>query len=412
MNALRRDVRNTFRNAPQSVGVVVIVAVAIALSISMLIARDAVSAKIDAVRSATDNTVTVSPAGFFGGHGGGTPLTATQVTGPLRAAHVTAVQASLTEQLASTLTSLPSPTAVGSLGPRFDSFSESASGSSGTFSVPIRVVSTNSPGNSLVGGTNSGGTEKLTSGSAFSPTSRADVATVGTPLATRNGLTVGSTFANADVVMPLATAQRLAAATDQVTGATVTVNSIGHVADAVTATTRQLGTAADVTSTQATVQSQLAPLNSVKTISTYTLVGVVIGAATLLPLSMLMTVRERRREIRVVKALGATSRSVVSRFIAASTTFTVLGALVGLVVGVARSGTGFTSPTGAAGTGGGLGVRGFGGATDALNQLLASASWSTLVFALLATLVISALGSTVAAGIVTRIRPGDVLRSE
>jgi ABC-type lipoprotein release transport system permease subunit len=38
--------------------------------------------------------------------------------------------------------------------------------------------------------------------------------------------------------------------------------------------------------------------------------------------------------------------------------------------------------------------------------------WSTLVFALLAAVVIAALGSTVASTTITRIRPAEVLRSE
>lgn len=456
MSALRRGVRNAFRNAMRSVGVVVILGVAIALSISMLIARDAVSAKIAAVRSSTGNTITVSPAGFFGGQGGGTPLSNAQITGLLTIANVTAVQASLSERLSSTQTNLSSPTTAGSLGQRFGAFA-GASGSSANFSVPIRVIGTNSPGNSLVGGANGGGTEKLTSGVAFAPTSHANVAIVGTDLATKNNLKVGSTFsawgatvtvvgvydagstfANANVLMPLATVQNLAGATNQITGATVTVNNISNVSGAVTAISKQLGTAADVTSTQATVESQLAPLNSVRTISTYTLIGAVVGAAVILLLSMLMIVRERRREIGVLKALGATNRSVVSQFVAESTTFTLLGAVVGALVGVvisspitsalvsasggsspggfvrsgagfAGGGTGFTPPTGASG---GFGFRGFRGVGSTLSQLHTSASWSTLVFALLAAIVIAAFGSTVASATITRIRPAEVLRSE
>src|ERR1035438_9986381 len=106
MNALRRGVRNAFRNAMRSVGVVVILAVAIALSISMLIARDAVNAKISSVRSSTGNTISVLPAGFFGGQGGGSALTTAQITGLLSIPNVTAVQAQLSERLTSTQTNL------------------------------------------------------------------------------------------------------------------------------------------------------------------------------------------------------------------------------------------------------------------------------------------------------------------
>ncbi len=465
MNALRRGVRNAFRNAMRSVGVVVILAVAIALSISMLIARDAVSAKINTVRASTGNTITVSPAGFFGGQGGGTPLTTAEITSLLNIKDVTAVQALLTEQLTTSKTNLKTPITAGSLGRQFGgsgSFSGGFGGGTGTFTIPIRVIGTNSPGTSLVGGANGGGTEKLISGKAFSATSTADVAVVGKDLATKNKLKVGSTFtawgetvtvvgiydagstfANADVLMPLATVQKLADATNEVTGATVVVNDISNVSTVSAAITKELGSKADVTSTEATVATELAPLNSVKDISTYTLVGAVIGAAIILLLSMLMIVRERRREVGVLKALGATNRSVITQFVAESTTFTVLGAVVGFLVGVVISspitsalvnasgggtssgpggfvrgtgggfgngGSGFTPPTGGSGGFGGFGgFRGFG---STLTQLHTSAGWSTLVFALLAALVIAALGSSVAAASITRIRPAEVLRSE
>jgi putative ABC transport system permease protein len=386
--------------------------------------------------------------------------------------NVTAVQESLSEQLKSTQTSLTSPTPVGSLGQQFGGFGGGSTTSGGatsgsatttTFSIPIRVIGTNSPGTAVVGGANGGGTEKLTSGTAFSPTSKADVAIVGSTLATKNKLKVGSTFSawgtkitvvgifnagstftDSNVLMPLATVQKLAAAANEVTSATVVVNNINNVASVDKAITKKLGSAADVTSTQATVQAQLAPLNSVKTISTYTLVGSVIGAAIILLLSMLMIVRERRREVGVLKALGAPNRSIITQFISESTTFTVMGAIVGFIGGIAVSspitsalvsasggststastggfvrrfagsgftggGSGFTPPAGA---GPGGGSFHFGAFNNTVTQLHTSAGWSTLVFAFVAAIVIAALGSTVAAATIVRIRPAEVLRSE
>jgi putative ABC transport system permease protein len=456
----------------RTVGVVVILAVAIALSISMLIARDAVTNKINSVRASTGNTITVSPKGFFGFNGGGTPLKESTVTGLLSIPNVTAVQESLNEELTSAKTSLKSPTPAGFLGGQFGFGSSSGGGSSNgfggsssstTFSIPVRVIGTNSPGNAVVGGANGGGTEKLTSGAAYSPTSSADVAIVGSSLASTNKLTLGSTFTawntkvtvvgifsagstftDASVLMPLATVQTLAGASGDVTSATVVVNSLNNVASADKAVARKLGTSADVTSTQATTEASLAPLNSVKTISTYTLFGSVIGAAVILLLSMLMIVRERRREVGVLKALGAPNKSIISQFIAESTTFTILGAIVGLVVGIlisspitsalvsasggsSSSTSGFVRRAGGAGFGaggsgftppaGGFANRGagpfrFGGFSNTINQIHTSAGWSTLGFALIAAIIIAALASTVAAATIVRIRPAEVLRSE
>ncbi len=452
----------------RSIGVVVILAVAIALSISMLIARDAVTSKINSVKSSTGTTVTVSPKGFFGFNGGGTPLKATTIDALLNLKNVVSVQESLSEELQSTNTSLKSPTPAGSLGRQFAGGSSSSGnsnfgGGTGTFTIPVRVIGTNSPGTALVGGANGGGTEKLTSGKSFSSTSNADVAVVGATLASKNKLTVGSTFTaygktitvvgiynagstftDSDVLMPLATLQTLAKATGDVTNATVTVNNVNNVASVTKAVTAKIGSKADVTSTQATTEAELAPLNSVKTISTYTLIGAIIGAAIILLLSMLMIVRERRREVGVLKALGAPNRSIIGQFIAESTTFTVLGAIVGFVVGAllsspiasalvsstsnnttstqtgfvrggggggafAAGGSGFTPPSG--GFRGGGALR-FGGVSNTLDTLHTSVGWSTLTYAFVIAIVIAALGSTVAAATIVRIRPAEVLRSE
>ena len=451
----------------RSIGVVVILAVAIALSISMLIARDAVTTKINSVRASTGNTITVSPKGFFGFSGGGTPLTTAEVNDLLDLKNVTSVQESLSEELQRSQTSLKSPTPSGSLGGRFGNVgggSSASTGSSGsgsggaTFTIPVRVIGTNSPGNALVGGANGGGTEKLTSGTSFSPTSKANVAVLGATLASKNKLKVGSTFtaygktitvvgiynsgstfADSDVLMPLASVQKLASATGQVTAATVVVNNVNNVTSVTKAINAKIGSKADVTSTEATTEAALAPLNSVKTISTYTLFGAVIGAAIILLLSMLMIVRERRREVGVLKALGAPNRSIIGQFIAESTTFTILGAIVGFIVGAALSSPiasalvsseGSTTPTsgfvrGAGGfRGGGSGFtppsgRGFGGGafhpasvSNTLTTLHTSVGWSTLTYAFVFAVVIAALGSTVAAATIVRIRPAEVLRSE
>jgi putative ABC transport system permease protein len=454
----------------RSIGVVVILAVAIALSISMLIARDAVNTKINSVKASTGNTITVSPKGFFGFSGGGTALTTTEINGLLNLKNVTAVQESLSEELSTKNTSLTSPTPAGSLGGQFGGFGGGGGGgtssSSGTttFTIPVRLIGTNSPGNALVGGANGGGTEKLTSGSSFSPTSDSDVALVGQTLATKNKLTVGSTFtaygktvtvvgiynsgstfANSDVLMPLATVQTLASASGQVTNATVVVNNISNVASVTKAVTAKLGSKADVTSTEATVATELAPLNSIKTISTYTLFGAIIGAAIILLLSMLMIVRERRREVGVLKALGAPNRSIIGQFIAESTTFTVLGSVVGFIAGILLSspitsalvsatsnsstptfaGGGFVRGSGGGFTGGGSGFTRpsgggfaraggfrFGGFNNTLTTLHTSVGSSTLIFAFIIALVIAALGSSVAVATIVRIRPAEVLRSE
>ena len=473
MSALVRGVKNAFRNMVRSVGIIVILGLVIALAISMAIARSAVDQKINDVRASTGNTISVSPAGFFGFQGGGTPLTTAEMQKLAQIPNVTSVRQSLQERLSTSDTSLKSSITPGSLGQQFGGGGNggfggfggqsSSSGSTQTFTIPVTFTGTNAPGYALVGGANGGGTEKLTQGSTFAPTSSDDVAVVGKNLASANRLSVGSTFtawgatikvigiydagstfADDGVLMPLSTVQTLANASGQVTSATVVVNSVDNVATVTNQVKAELGSKADVTSTQQIVENQLAPLNSVKTISTYTLIGSVIAAGLILLLSMLMIVRERRREIGVLKAIGAPNKTVVGQFVSESLTFTVLGSILGLIVGIVLSnpitnalvssntnststgfagpGGGFVRPGGFSGGGGGNftppsgggGFRfgGFHSFSNTLTQVHAAASWSTLLVAFVIAIVIAVIGSTVAVANVVRVRPAEVLRSE
>ena len=246
------------------------------------------------------------------------------------------MQESLSEELSTKDTSLTSPTPTGSLGTRFGGFGGGSSTSGSSTGTTTFTIPGEAHRHQLSGQRARGRGEwrrhretnlrhliqphlksrrcprrirrlptknKLKVGSTFTVYGKS-VTVVGI-------YSAGSTFADTDVLMPLATVQTLASATGQVTDATVVVNNISNVSSVTKAITAKLGSKADVTSTEATVASELAPLNSVKTISTYTLFGAVIGAAIILLLSMLMIVRERRREVGVLKALGAPNRSII-----------------------------------------------------------------------------------------------------
>ena len=292
------------------------------------------------------------------------------------------------------------------------------------------------------------------------PSSFAQIQRSGTDLASANKLVVGSTFtawktkvtvigiysagssfANNNVIMPLATVQRLSNQTGQLTEATLTVDTLSHVAATTTLVSQKLGSAADVTSTAQATESTLSPLNSVETISTYTLGGAVVGAGIILLLSMLMIVRERRREIGVLKAIGASTGSIIRQFIAESTTFTVLGSAIGAGVGILISspiasalvsasggsspGGGFIRrhggfPGGFAGGGNGFtppvgmptGSFRFGGFGRTLTQLHTSVGWGTLSAAFAIAILVAVFGASVAVASVVRVRPAEVLRSE
>jgi putative ABC transport system permease protein len=66
-------------------------------------------------------------------------------------------------------------------------------------------------------------------------------------------------------------------------------------------------------------------------------IGVVVGGIVIMNI-MLMSVTERTREIGIRKALGASRRDIRRQFFAEALTLSVLGGIVGLLVGFALSG--------------------------------------------------------------------------
>ena len=75
-------------------------------------------------------------------------------------------------------------------------------------------------------------------------------------------------------------------------------------------------------------------LNSVKSIAVDSLVGAAGAAVVILFLVTVMIVRERKREIGTLKAIGASNGRIMGQFTTEAVTFALLGLLVGLVIGV------------------------------------------------------------------------------
>ena len=471
MSILIRGWRNAFRNVVRSVGTIAVLALVVALAISMLLARQAVNSKINSVKASTGTTIRVTPAGFFGGQGGGNALTSSQVDKLADIPNVTAVSQQLEQRLSASETSLASPIQAGNLGGQFGGGGGGGfGGSSGTatFVMPVMVTGATTPGTALTQGAggSGGSTEKLTSGTTFTTGSTKDVAVVGTSLASTNKLTVGSTFtawgktitvigiynagstfANAGVLMPLETVQKLSGNTGEVTGATVTADSVDNVASVTAQVKKEMGSSVNVISSQQLAESQLSPLSSVATITLWTLVAALVAAGLIVLATMVMIVRERRREIGVLKAIGASSSSVIRQFMVEAITLTGIAGLVGLVIGIlasnpiasslvssqtSSSASTFGGPPGSgrggffrpgSGTGGGAPLSGhaggsggppgfFHGVSSTFTSIQTSAGWSTVVLGLVAIIVLAAIASAVAAWSTSRVRPAEILRSE
>ncbi|WP_104088898.1 ABC transporter permease [Arthrobacter sp. GMC3] len=484
MGVVSRSVGNAFRNKVRSGAVVVILAVAIGLALAMLVANQAVGSKVDSLKASVGNNLTVNPAGSRGGLGGGNPLTTADLTKAAAVQNVTSATGTLSVRLsnsaatttsgttpdsgrgepggrfgASGTTSLESAVAPGTLGQRNNSNGgSSSSGSTGgstttpTFSIPIQAtgVSTST--------TATGTAINLTSGTAL--TDFADTSTqalVGSTLATKNNLKVGSTFTvqdrtmtvtgifdagdafdNNGIYLPLAATQTLTNQAGQLSSLTVVVNSIDNVASTQTALTSALGASnVDVTAGSANLQSAISSLGSVQSISLIAFIASLVTAGLIVLLIMIMVVRERRREIGVLKAIGASNRTIGVQFVLEAMVLVVLGTVVGavvaafssnpivsaLVAGNTSSGNSASSRAGGGGFGAGGGAGGGGGgftrtrgALSGANQLIGTIStsvgWQTLVLGIVGILLIAAIGALIPALLTAKVRPIEVLRGE
>lgn len=432
-------------------------AISIALIMSMLVARSSVLVKINEVKATAGTNITVRPAGTMGGMGGGDPLTAAQLSTITSTAHVSSTTLTLSDRLATTDTNLTSSLQLGSFGRRMMESTGSSSTSresTGTQAAPtpnITVTGTNNV-NSV---STDGGTLTLSSGETIDANSSDNVALIGTDLATKNNLTVGSTFTAYDktftvkgifktgntftdsgLIMPLKTVQTLTDQADVVSTVIATVDSSDNVSSTVTALKSSLGSAADITSEVQRAESSVSSLEGIASLTFAGVIAAAIAGAAIILLAMTMIVRERRREIGVMKAIGGTDGKVVGQFIIEGLTLTVFGAIIGLGLGIAVSGPMTTSLVSSSQNNnsssnrrGGSNINGSslpsgvqaapGGFQGGFNQLRTNATQVTasltpqiIGIALGVTLLISLIGTAIPAWFTARVRPAEVLRTE
>jgi len=469
MNPVSRGIRNAFRNSTRTISIVLILGLSIGLSLTMLVAQKAVDTKIKSVKSSIGNTITVAPAGFTPGSSTNNALTTTELSKVSKLANVTSVTETLTDRESTTgttsfgggrmgdsstadsaTTSLTSPITLNSTGPRFFN-GGSAAGSSdatATFSLPVSFLGTNVPT------TVDGSSITIVSGKTISGSGDTNDALISQAMAAKNNLKVGDTFSAYDttltvagifktgtqsargtVVLSLPALQRLSGQSDVVTSATVNVNSLDNLSSVTTAVKSTLGSSADVTSAQEQADSTVAPLNSVKTVSTFSLIGAVVAGAVIILLTMIMVVRERKKEIGVVKAIGGSNLRIIGEFMVEALTLAIMGAVIGLIIGVVggqpvtktlvnNSTSSSSSSTTVQGPGGRMitmsGNRPAGGFGDrfqrnstvqGLSNIKAQIGWTILLEGFGAAVLISVIGSALAAAMIAKVRPSTVMRA-
>ena len=467
MNVFSRGIRNAFRNQVRTIAVVGILSLSIGLSLAMLVAHKAVDQKINSVKASAGNTITISPAGFSNFSQVNNALTTTLLSKVSGLAHVTSLTETLTDRLktigsasassfgasstSSNQTSLTSPVTINAnskRGLRAFTFG-GLSGIPSNFSPPITITGTNNPyslnSNNL----------SLSSGNFINGNLDNNQALVSTSMASKNNLKVGSTFTaysatltvagifsnngnqslGNNLIVSLPTEQSLSGQSGAVTSALATVDSEDNLASVTAAVKNVLGSSADVESAQDIANQTIQPLDSVSSVSMYSLVGAVVAGAVIILMIMIMITRERRREIGVLKAIGASNLKVVTQFVSEAVTFAVMAAVVGIIIGVAaaspitntlvknsstsststnfnggfRTNARFGAANGPALLSGGQGL---GKVRNEISNVKAEVGWSIIGYGFGAAIIIAVAGSSIAAWFIAKVRPAEVMRME
>lgn len=446
MNFMTRGVRNAFRNYTRTIALILILGLSLGLSLSMFVAHKAVNNRISLVKSSVGNYVSIEPAGFSNFSQVNNALSLTELNQIKMLPHVSSITENLTDRLLTNgtsqllgnrfnssnngTTSLTSPVTLNfnRIGHRF--FIEGGGASLPTnFSLPITILGTTTP-NSL------NGTElNIISGTTPNGAANNNTALISRAMALNNNLKIGSIFSayntnitvsgifkstnqsdNNTVIVPLATEQSLSGQSGVITSATVYVDSLDNLSSVTQQIKNKLGSNADVISSIDQANQTVQPLDSVKSISLYSAIGAVVAAAIIIFMTMIMIVRERRREIGVLKAIGANNIKIASQFIVEAITLTFLAYLFGIIIGVIFANpithllVSNSSPTPQFGRGIFRQQTTLGRSN--LTIIHTVVGWSILVEGLLAAILIAIIASSLASLTISKIRPAEIMRTE
>jgi len=457
MNTIRHGIKNAFRNITRTISVVVILAISIGLALIMFVSYQAINLKISSVKQSIGNVITLTPPTSQGFEGGGSPLTQSQVNNIKNLPYIKNIQETLLARITQgSGNSLKSAITAGTLGRRFHNASFGGGTNPNpnfTFTIPIEITGLSSNSSLQASGVS------LTSGSLFNPSSSSDVAVVGKNLASENNLKVGSSFTaygktitvsgiidmgtkfeNDSFYMPIAALQTISSQSGDISTAVITVDSISDVTSTINSINSKLGSGnVGITSTQSSAQSAIAPLNNIRTITLYSLIGALIAGIVITLLIMTMIVRERRKEIGVLKAIGASNMRILFQFITESLVFTIIASILGMIFGIilanpvlsslvsgSKTSTSSTSNSSSStGIAGRFGPRGGGFARffnstgtsvthsiNVLSNIHAFINLDIILYGFLAALIIAIIGSSIPALIISKISPAEVLRGE
>ena len=435
MNSILRGIRNVFRSPGKTLGIILILGLSMTVALIMLMANQVVGQRIEDVKGSIGNIITVAPQGIRGFEGGGELLKEKDVTPISSLEHVTLVSSTLQARPSST--SLSSAIDPGSFGERFGPrrIEGGSGGFGGTFTA---FVSLNVTGTDQVGSLPSSGflstASNLTDGRYFNAEdANVRVAILGKDLAEKNDLQVDSTFeledkkfkvvgifdtgtlfSNNALYLPLGTTQTLFDLAENVSEVTVTADNISNVESVIAKIKGLLGDKVDVSSEQERFSQALSPLESIAKTTQVAAIGSLGAGVIIIFFAMFITVRQRIKEIGILKAIGASNRHLVTQFVAETMTISLFATLLSAGISFLAGNSivnSLVQQSSTSGPGSGLGQavgQFFLGNVDSLQVF----DLKTLGYALLIAVGIGILGSIGPALIASRLKPAEVIRLE
>lgn len=431
---IKRSLKNLIRSPFRTGGIVAILTVCVGLALIMLTVNGAAKNQLRSIQGEIGTEIEVRPAGQFAMMGGGEPLVEESVDKINDIAHVVSVQKST--QTRYTGDSLKSSIEPGTLGRRFGLGGGGGGFGGAGFTMPIIIMGFNpSTGVPVLMG---GAQPEITQGRYFAiGEDNGNVVVAGQALAEKNGLDIGSEvsingtsvqvigifttgqrFADNMLVMPFGTVQRLFDLKG-VTSVTVVADTVNNVDGVVNAIRGIFDTAtADIaTSTQAYERINT-PLVNANNASQTGMIATFAVAAVVILFSVALMVRQRVREIGILKAIGASNWHIGFQFSLEALAMSVVAAIIGSLISFALAqrvanllSTGLTSTQGAAGFARGEGFFGGGGITR-FAGINVAVSPEIFLYALGMAIVLAVAASIFPSWYISRIKPAEVLRNE
>jgi putative ABC transport system permease protein len=428
MGVVRRSIRNLIRSPLRTGAIVAILSVSIGLALIMVTVYGATENQLGSIGEQIGTEITVQPAGRFGMMGGSGTLAQEDVDKLSDIPHVVSVQESVQAQY--TGDSLESAVEQGTPGGQGGGSAGESPPTNFRMGIIVMGFDTATENPTLTGNAQM----NIVEGRYFTTDENdADVMVMGQALADKNSLAIDSTvdidgtpvevigiydsgqvFGNNMLVMPIDTVQRVFDL-EGVTSVTVVADDVSNV-DTVVSSIREVfdEDTADITTTASMYGLINESVASASGTSQMAMIVALIVAAVVILFSVILMVRQRVKEIGILKAIGASNRQIELQLGGEALGMSVMAAIIGALITyplaqkvanllVASSG-------GVSGISGGGGL--FGGGVTRVAGISVAVSPEVFLYALGIAIALAIVASIFPARYISRIKPAEVLRYE